>query len=138
MDCDNPNRLHPLQSGTFSADRDAMNKTTQPIVIKKYSTRRLYNTATRDYITLDDIVAMVKSGDDFIVRDAKTKKDITRSVLIRVIVEQEKKVDHNLLPTSFLRHLIRFYGAGMQMLVSRYLEISMNLIAPANDKDEVK
>jgi polyhydroxyalkanoate synthesis repressor PhaR len=97
----------------------------QPIVIKKYATRRLYNTLTSEHITLDDVAVMAKNGDDFVVHDAKTGEDLTRLILMQVIFEQEKKIGQNLLPIPFLRQLIRFYGDGMQTLVRRYLEISI-------------
>ena len=97
---------------------------TPPIVIKKYANRRLYNTATSSYVTLDDLSTMVKEGGDFVVYDAKTGEDITRAVLTQIIVEEEQK-GHNLLPISFLRQLIGFYGDSMQWLVPRYLEHTM-------------
>ena len=100
----------------------------QPITIKKYANRRLYNTATSSYVTLDHLSKMVKAGEDFVVYDAKTGADITRSVLTQIIVEEESKGE-NLLPTSFLRQLIGFYGGNMQMLVPKYLEHSMQSFA---------
>ena len=93
-----------------------------PVVIKKYANRRLYNTATSSYVTLDDLSKMVKDGGEFVVYDAKTGEDITRPVLTQIIVEEEQKVGQNLLPTSFLRQLIGLYGDSMQWLVPRYLE----------------
>ena len=99
-----------------------------PIVIKKYANRRLYNTGTSTYVTLEDLAAMVKEGEDFLVYDAKTGDDITRSVLAQIIFEQENKAGQNLLPTTFLRQLIRFYGDSMQMLVPRYLEVSIDTL----------
>src|ERR1700759_4105597 len=98
-----------------------------PITIKKYANRRLYNTASSAYVTLADFAKMVKSGEDFVVYDAKTNEDITRSVLTQIIFEQENKEGgQNLLPINFLRQLIRFYGDSMQMLVPRYLEVSID------------
>jgi polyhydroxyalkanoate synthesis repressor PhaR len=97
---------------------------TKPIVVKKYANRRLYNTATSSYVTLDDLAKMIKQGGDFVAHDAKTGEDITRSVLTQIIVEQEQK-GQNLLPTSFLRQLIGFYGDSMQFLVPGYLEQAM-------------
>src|SRR3954451_22764499 len=97
---------------------------TAPITIKKYANRRLYNTATSSYVTLDDLAKMVKQGGEFVVYDAKTGEDITRSVLTQIIMEEEQK-GTNLLPISFLRQLISFYGDQMQWLVPRYLEHSM-------------
>ena len=98
----------------------------EPITIKKYANRRLYNTGTSTYVTLEDLAAMVKNGEDFVVYDAKTGEDITRSVLAQIIFEQENKEGQSLLPIAFLRQLIRFYGDSMQMLVPRYLEQSID------------
>ena len=98
----------------------------KPVVVKKYANRRLYNTATSSYVTLDDLAEMIKAGGDFVVYDAKTGEDLTRSVLTQIIVEQEQKGGQNLLPTSFLRQLISFYGDSMQWLVPRYLEHAMS------------
>ena len=95
-----------------------------PVVVKKYANRRLYNTESSSYITLDTLADMVREQRDFVVYDAKTGDDITRSVLTQIIVEEESK-GRNLLPTGFLRHLIGFYGDSMQTLVPRYLEHSM-------------
>ncbi|HLY58111.1 MAG TPA: polyhydroxyalkanoate synthesis repressor PhaR [Stellaceae bacterium] len=97
---------------------------TAPIIIKKYANRRLYNTATSSYVTLDNLSQMVRGGADFIVYDAKSGEDITRSVLTQIIVEEEGK-GQNLLPISFLRELIGFYGNNMQWLVPRYLEYAI-------------
>ncbi len=102
--------------------------TAPPTVIKKYANRRLYNTATSSYVTLDDLSLMVKAGGDFVVYDAKTGEDITRSVLTQIIVEEEQK-GQNLLPISFLRQLISLYGDSMQWLVPRYLEHAMTSFA---------
>jgi polyhydroxyalkanoate synthesis repressor PhaR len=102
-----------------------MAKPDQPITIKKYANRRLYNTGTSTYVTLEDLAGMVKSGEDFLVHDAKTGEDITRQVLAQIIFEQENKEGQSLLPITFLRQLIRFYGDSMQMLVPRYLEVSI-------------
>jgi polyhydroxyalkanoate synthesis repressor PhaR len=99
-----------------------------PITIKKYANRRLYNTATSSYVTLDHLCQMVKDGMDFVVYDAKTGEDITRSVLTQIIVEEESK-GQNLLPISFLRQLISFYGDNMQWVVPRYLEHTMQSFA---------
>src|SRR5208282_2602998 len=104
---------------------EPMTKTVEPVTIKKYANRRLYNTGTSSYVTLEDLAAMVKTGEDFVVYDAKTGDDITRSVLTQIIFEQENKEGQNLLPIAFLRQLIRFYGDSMQMLVPRYLEVSI-------------
>jgi len=96
----------------------------EPITIKKYANRRLYNTATSSYVTLDDLCHMVKDDKDFVVFDAKSGEDITRSVLTQIIVEEESK-GQNLLPIGFLRQLIGFYGDSLQSLVPRYLDHSM-------------
>jgi len=95
-----------------------------PVIIKKYANRRLYNTQTSSYVTLDNLSQMVRKGGDFIVYDAKNGEDITRSVLTQIIVEEEQK-GQNLLPISFLRQLISFYGNNMQWLVPRYLDYAM-------------
>jgi len=112
-----------------------MAKSDEPITIKKYANRRLYNTGTSTYVTLEDLASMVKAGEDFVVFDAKTNEDITRSVLTQIIFEQENKEGtQNLLPINFLRQLIRFYGDSMQMLVPRYLEVSIDSLTREQSK----
>jgi polyhydroxyalkanoate synthesis repressor PhaR len=112
-----------------------MAKSDQPITIKKYANRRLYNTGTSTYVTLEDLATMVKAGENFVVYDAKTNEDITRSVLTQIIFEQENKEGgQNLLPINFLRQLIRFYGDSMQMMVPRYLEVSIDSLAQQQSK----
>jgi polyhydroxyalkanoate synthesis repressor PhaR len=111
-----------------------MAKSDQPTTIKKYANRRLYNTGTSTYVTLEDLAAMVKQGEDFLVYDAKTGDDITRSVLAQIIFEQENKAGQNLLPTTFLRQLIRFYGDSMQMVVPKYLEQSIDTLTREQEK----
>ena len=106
----------------------------EPVTIKKYANRRLYNTGTSTYVTLEDLASMVKDGEDFVVYDAKSGDDITRSVLAQIIFEQENKEGQSLLPITFLRQLIRFYGDSMQMLVPRYLEQSMQSLTSQQDK----
>lgn len=96
----------------------------EPVVIKKYANRRLYNTRTSSYVTLDHLCEMVKEGTDFEVHDARTGEDITRSVLTQIIFEEEAK-GQNLLPIRFLRQLIRFYGDSLQALLPGYLDLSM-------------
>jgi polyhydroxyalkanoate synthesis repressor PhaR len=96
-----------------------------PVVIKKYANRRLYNTQTSSYVTLDHLAAMVKEGTEFEVQDARTGEDITRSVLTQIIFEEEAK-GQNLLPIKFLRQLIRFYGDSLQAFVPGYLDMSMD------------
>lgn len=100
----------------------------EAVVIKKYANRRLYNTATSSYVTLDGLARMVKEGVEFTVCDARTGEDITRSVLTQIIVEEEARGVH-LLPIGFLRQLIGFYGDGLQAFVPRYLEMSMEHLA---------
>ncbi len=107
-------------------DVKASDKT--PVVVKKYANRRLYNTESSSYITLDNLADMVRSGRDFVVYDAKSGEDITRSVLTQIIVEEEGK-GQNLLPINFLRQLISFYGDNLQFLLPRYLEQSMEAFA---------
>ncbi|MGJ5175374.1 polyhydroxyalkanoate synthesis repressor PhaR [Bradyrhizobium oligotrophicum] len=111
-----------------------MAKSDQPTTIKKYANRRLYNTGTSTYVTLEDLASMVKNGEDFLVYDAKTGDDITRSVLAQIIFEQENKAGQNLLPTTFLRQLIRFYGDSMQMVVPKYLEQSIDTLTREQEK----
>src|SRR6202051_3312122 len=108
----------------------------KPTVVKKYANRRLYNTATSSYVTLDDLARMIKEGGDFVAYDAKTGEDITRSVLTQIIVEQEQKGGQNLLPISFLRQLISFYGDSMQFLVPVYLEQAM--LAFAGNQEQMR
>jgi len=103
------------------------------VVIKKYANRRLYNTSTSTYVTLDDLATMVKAGTDFLVYDAKTGEDITRSVLTQIIFEEENK-GTNLLPINFLRQLIRFYGDSMQAFVPGYLEFSLDNLGKEQEK----
>jgi polyhydroxyalkanoate synthesis repressor PhaR len=102
-----------------------MARSNEPTVIKKYANRRLYNTGTSMYVTLENLAAMVKGNEDFVVQDAKTGEDITHSVLTQIIFEQENKGGQNLMPIAFLRQLIRFYGDQMQMVIPAYLEQSM-------------
>ena len=98
------------------------------VKIKKYANRRLYNTATSSYVTLDHLATMVKEGVDFVVTDAKSGEDITRSVLTQIIFDEESKGQH-LLPLKFLRQLIGFYGDSLQSMVPGYLEMSMEAFA---------
>jgi polyhydroxyalkanoate synthesis repressor PhaR len=110
-----------------------MAKNEEPVTIKKYANRRLYNTGTSTYVTLEDLAVMVKEGEDFVVYDAKSGEDITRSVLTQIIFEQENK-GHNLLPITFLRQVIRFYGDSMQTLLPRYLEVSIDSFTREQEK----
>lgn len=109
------------------------NKTNDIVVIKKYANRRLYNTATSSYVTLEHLRQMVRDEVDFAVYDAKTGEDITRSVLTQIIVEEEAK-GTNLLPISFLRQLISFYGDSMQTVVPTYLEQMMSAFAANQER----
>jgi polyhydroxyalkanoate synthesis repressor PhaR len=104
-----------------------------PVVVKKYANRRLYNTESSSYITLDNLADMVRLGRDFVVYDAKSGDDITRSVLTQIIVEEEGK-GQNLLPTNFLRQLIGLYGGSMQGLVPKYLEHAMTSFAQQQEQ----
>lgn len=114
-------------SGKMATDK-------QPTVIKKYANRRLYHTGTSAYVTLEDLAGMVRKGEDFVVYDAKSGEEITRSVLAQIIFEQENKEGPNLLPVTVLRQLIRFYGDSMQALVPSYLEFSMNNLSQEQQK----
>jgi polyhydroxyalkanoate synthesis repressor PhaR len=106
----------------------------QAVVIKKYANRRLYNTATSAYVTLESLSEMVREGIDFTVLDAKTGEDITRSVLTQIIFEQESRGGEHLLPVQFLRKLIRFYGHQMQAFVPSYLEMSMESFSKSQEQ----
>jgi polyhydroxyalkanoate synthesis repressor PhaR len=97
----------------------------EPVVIKKYANRRLYNTGTSTYVTLEDLAEMVKKGEEFTVQDAKSGDDITHPVLTQIIFELENKDGQNMLPIPFLRQLIAFYGDQMQMIVPSFLEQSL-------------
>ncbi|MGB0411645.1 MAG: polyhydroxyalkanoate synthesis repressor PhaR [Pikeienuella sp.] len=100
----------------------------EPIIIKKYANRRLYNTAKSSYVTLEHLAEMVREGQDFVVRDAKSGEDITRSVLTQIIFEAEAK-GASMLPTNFLRQIISLYGDSLQSVVPGYLEASMETFA---------
>jgi len=115
-----------------------MAKNTGTITIKKYANRRLYNTGTSTYVTLDDLAVMVKKGEDFVVLDAKSGDDITHSVLTQIIFEQESKTGNTLLPVSFLRQLIAIYGDQLQMVVPSYLEHSMSALTGQQDQLRAK
>ena len=111
-----------------------------PVVIKKYANRRLYNTGTSTYVTLEDLAEMVKKGEDFTVQDAKSGDDITHPVLTQIIFELENKDGQNMLPIPFLRQLIAFYGDQMQMIVPSFLEQSMIAFAKEQERfrDQMK
>ena len=107
---------------------EAADAASAPVVIKKYANRRLYNTGSSTYVTLDHLAEMVRQGRDFVVYDARSNDDITRQVLAQIIFEEEQKGE-NLLPIQFLRQLIRLYGDQMQGLVPSYLEMSLDAFA---------
>lgn len=118
-----------------NANKDAAADKKEPVVIKKYANRRLYNTDTSTYVTLDDLAAMVKSGRDFVVFDAKTGDDLTHSVLTQIIVDQESRMGgQTLLPIPFLRQLIRFYGDSVERLVPSYLQISLDTLTKEQER----
>lgn len=120
-------------NGQAAGDAGGAEAHGEPVIIKKYANRRLYNTAASSYVTLDHLSEMVREGTDFVVLDAKTGDDITRSVLTQIIFEQESK-GQNLLPVQFLRRLIRFYGDQMQGFLPPYLEMSMESFSKAQEK----
>ena len=113
---------------------DAQADKKEPVVIKKYANRRLYNTETSTYVTLDDLAQMVKGERDFVVYDAKTGDDLTHSVLTQIIMEQESRSEQTLLPVPFLRQLIRFYGGNIEKLVPSYLQFSLDMFAREQER----
>jgi polyhydroxyalkanoate synthesis repressor PhaR len=115
--------------------KDAASDKKEPVVIKKYANRRLYNTETSTYVTLDDLAAMVKTGRDFVVFDAKTGDDLTHSVLTQIIVDQESRMgSQTLLPIPFLRQLIRFYGDSIERFVPSYLQVSLESLVKEQER----
>lgn len=106
----------------------------EPVVVKKYANRRLYNTETSTYVTLDDLAQMVRSERDFVVYDAKSGDDLTHSVLTQIIVEQESRSEQTMLPIPFLRQLIRFYGGNFERLVPSFLQVSMDSLIREQDR----
>ncbi|WP_304168034.1 polyhydroxyalkanoate synthesis repressor PhaR [Phenylobacterium aquaticum] len=114
-----------VKDGTSKDDR---------VVIKKYANRRLYNTASSSYVTLEHLSDMVKQGVNFVVYDAKTNEDITRTVLTQIIFEEESREGQNLLPIQFLRQLIGFYGNSMQAFLPSYLELSLSTFAEQQER----
>src|SRR6202162_4475872 len=129
-----PEKMLIFECSEAGTDRTDLAQSAEPTTIKKYANRRLYNTGTSTYVTLEDLAALVKKGEDFVVYDAKSGEEITRSVLAQIIFEQENKEGQNLLPIAFLRQLIRFYGDSMQMLVPRYLEVSIDSLTREQEK----
>lgn len=109
-------------------------KTAEPVIIKKYANRRLYNTETSMYITLDDVRKMVKEGTEVIVRDAKTDEDLTRQILTQIIFEQEINGQHSVLPIGFLKRVIEMYDDSISEMIPHYLETSMEAFAMNQEK----
>ena len=125
---------NPPQAEDAAPASGGESRTSGPkVVIKKYANRRLYNTASSTYVTLDHLAEMVRQGTDFVVYDAKTNDDITRQVLTQIIFEEESR-GQNLLPVQFLRQLIRLYGDQMQSFVPSYLEASLDAFARQQER----
>lgn len=110
------------------SESDSPSAVQSPVVVKKYANRRLYNTETSSYITLENLAEMIRAGRDFVVYDAKSSEDITRGVLTQIIVEEESK-GTSMLPTAFLRQLVGFYGGNLPGVVPGYLETAMSSFA---------
>lgn len=123
----------PVRTNPALRDPESKAADRPPVVVKKYANRRLYNTESSSYITLENLAEMVRQGRHFVVYDAKTGEDITRSVLTQIIVEEEGK-GSAMLPTGFLRQLIGFYGDSMQGLVPNYLEKAMEAFAQQQEQ----
>lgn len=121
-------------NGGGSSPKGAGRNGDDRVVIKKYANRRLYNTASSSYVTLDHLADMVREGVEFVVYDAKTGDEITRSVLTQIIFEEEGRAGQNLLPVQFLRQLIGFYGGSMQALLPSYLELSLDNFTRHQDR----
>lgn len=113
---------------------DASGEKRGTVVIKKYANRRLYNTETSTYVTLDDLAAMVRSDRDFVVYDAKSGEELTHSVLTQIIVDQESKGGQTLLPIPFLRQLIRFYDDSIARMVPTYLQFSLEALVKEQER----
>jgi polyhydroxyalkanoate synthesis repressor PhaR len=123
----------PIALSAITKASEASEKS-KPVIIKKYANRRLYNTETSSYVTLEDLGEMVRSERDFLVYDAKTGEDLTHTVLTQIIVEEEGRTGSNLLPIGFLRQLIRFYGHSIEQLVPKYLEFSLETLTRQQEK----
>jgi polyhydroxyalkanoate synthesis repressor PhaR len=123
----------PSNAGTPKAGAAPTGDASTPVVIKKYANRRLYNTETSSYITLEHLATMTREGRDFQVFDARTGEDITRSVLTQIVMEEEA-TGQTMLPVPFLRQIIAMYGDSMQAMVPHYLEASMAAFAENQDK----
>ncbi len=125
--------LAPEWAALEAKELTAVDQTKKPVTIKKYANRRLYNTETSTYVTLDDLAEMVRQERDFVVYDAKSGEDLTHSVLTQIILERESR-GQTLLPVGFLRQLIRFYGDNMGRLVPTYLAMSMDTLTQQQEK----
>src|SRR5690606_12323990 len=123
----------PVRYEVSRALTQEQDQKSKPVIIKKYANRRLYNTETSSYVTLEDLGEMVRNERDFLVYDAKTGEDLTHSVLTQIIVEEEGK-GQNLLPIGFLRQLIRFYGHSIEHLVPKDLEFSLETLTREQGK----
>ena len=118
--------MTPKKEVIMARPKEHSTSENEPIIIKKYANRRLYDTRKSSYVTLDDLAQMIKDKIDFKVVDAKSGEDLTRSVLTQIIVEEENKGE-NLLPLDFLKQIIGFYGENMQTVIPQYLEQSMKV-----------
>jgi polyhydroxyalkanoate synthesis repressor PhaR len=128
-------RLSVSEEGSARPGRKTGKGPDDRIVIKKYANRRLYNTGSSSYVTLENLAEMVKENVDFVVYDAKTNEDITRQVLTQIIFEEENASGaQNLLPIQFLRQLIGFYGNQMQSFVPSYLEMSLDAFSKQQER----
>ncbi len=126
--------VQPFTLTAISRGGSGADDKSKPVIIKKYANRRLYNTETSSYVTLEDLGEMVRSERDFLVYDAKTGEDLTHAVLTQIIVEEEGRTGSNLLPIGFLRQLIRFYGHSIEQLVPKYLEFSLATLTREQEK----
>jgi len=106
----------------------------EPILIKKYANRRLYNTAASRYVTLDQLAELIQAGEEFVVQDAKTGEDLTHSVLTQIIFDKEGKDKKQMLPLPFLRQLISFYGDRLENMIPGYLQSAMDALSKNQDK----
>lgn len=123
------------KAGEKVAEKSDRSDRKEPVVVKKYANRRLYNTETSTYVTLDDLASMVKAARDFVVYDAKTGDDLTHAVLTQIIVEQEGRMGgQTLLPIPFLRQLIRFYGDSVEKMVPSYLQASLDILTKEQER----
>lgn len=119
---------------TTTQNKNAKNAVKEPVVIKKYANRRLYNTETSTYITLEDVRELVKKGEDFVVHDAKTGEDLTRNILTQIIFEQELNGHHSVMPIGFLKRVIELYDDKISEMIPHYLESSMEAFTQNQEK----